>query len=562
MEGDLDSGSDSEMRVMHLGGNQPQQDVQVDLEGTKDWLRGLVGPTLLTLDLDAWNVTTRPRYLNQYLSRNTSINLAHHCIEVRDEEEFKQWIFISSGGCIVRMPNENNHKSDLLEYLRTRMNVIAHKSPHPQVLNSGSPVITVAMMQKALIEIDVPRIRLNSYGMKCPLPLVEGNIGEELISEDSSLANLNTFDIGFTYKCDKIILASLPRRTIGLDGYPMLLGLGKGFGTVLIKQYNSPILRVKGYPVLVHALKATSQKNMKSTPKFTKGWRDRLAQVRRKLNILRENDPQDLCGFRFEATVQAKTLLEAQEIVHTSGCLTFQHYLTNDSEPHVNDRLQFIAIGVDEYFQHLEQILVKVENTPISLRNVSNIEVSKEQRQKLIDLQNALGWNLGKFFRPTRWDDPNAWWLDDNEDQASNDSHDVEVTESERYWIGGPETDDWSPKDLWDLRPLRAVPCPDCARDPNRIIPQKTKSMPYPYGSMVKVGGSGRLGLVCNNKDNYFYLKSTAEEEWEQDLTGRALHLLLSFGTNLQEYEYLHQFLLKTKQTEMIQDLEQGLKQD
>ncbi|KAA1103647.1 hypothetical protein PGTUg99_001362 [Puccinia graminis f. sp. tritici] len=328
---------------------------------TKDWLIQMEGPTITTMDLDAWNLTIEPEFLTQYLSPIASINLAHHATKIRDDEEFKDWVHVSTGGCLIRMPSVPDYKFRLLQYLRSEMNVISHISSYPQVLNTGSPVITCRMIQQALMAIGVPRIRLNSYGMKSPVALVEANLGEESLIRNPSITQFNTFDIGFTYKCDKIVLANLSRRTLGLDGYPMLLALGKGFGTVLIRPFNSPIIRIKGYPCLVHALKATSSKHMKNVPKFTNTWRARMKELRRKLKILRENDPLDLCGFRFEATVKASTFEEAKQIVIASGCLTFQHYFAPDtSEPHTNDQLQFLVIEVDDYFRYVEEILVKV----------------------------------------------------------------------------------------------------------------------------------------------------------------------------------------------------------
>ena len=354
----------------------------------------------MTVDLDSWNITTEPRYFDQYLAPLTSINLAHHTPEIQDNEIFKEWVMISQGGCLVRMPNQPDFKAPLLDYLRTELKVIAHLSTYPTHLVMGSPVIAARMLQEALLALQVPRIRLNSYGMKCPARWVNPNFGGV---GDPSLGELNSFDIGFTYKCDQIILAHISRRTFGLDGYPMLLALGRGFGSVLLNPHLPHIARVKGYPALVHALKATSSKTMKDTPRNTNAWRARLRMIRNKMETLRKNDERDLCGFRFEATVRARTFGEAKDIVMWSGLLEFQYYLPQDL-------VQFLPIKVPDYFQQLESLLVRLEQMPISQRNITTIPITSVQRQRIIDLQNALGWNVGRYCRPTRWDHPNPWW--------------------------------------------------------------------------------------------------------------------------------------------------------
>ncbi|KAI9615655.1 hypothetical protein H4Q26_011597 [Puccinia striiformis f. sp. tritici PST-130] len=212
-------------------------------------------------------------------------------------------------------------------------------------------------------------------------------------------------------------------------------------------------MKVKGYPVLVHALKATSAKNMANIPHNTKMWRQRLEQIDGKLLKLSENPARDLCGFRFEATVQAHSFHEAQEIASRSGYLNFGHYLTNHSSEHPNDLLEFRSVAVNDYFQYVREVLTKLEAVPISQRNVTNIPVDKKHRQMMIDLQNALGWNLGKYSRPTKWDSPFAWWR-------------------QRWEKGGP------------------------------MASQKRPQMTYPYGSLIKEGGAYRLSLHCNNKEH------------------------------------------------------------
>ncbi|WAR61312.1 hypothetical protein PtB15_13B568 [Puccinia triticina] len=111
-----------------------------------------------------------------------------------------------------------------------------------------------------------------------------------------------------------------------------------------------------------------------------------------------------------------------------------------------------------------------------------------------------------------------------------------ENPDSTPYWIGGPETDDWTVLDLWELRPLQNVPCPDCARDPNRTIPEQKKSMPYPYGSMSKVySGSG---LSVSGID--YYRPTIGEDQGAIDQTGMALPQLLNLGKDLDPRQIQH----------------------
>ncbi|KAI9615251.1 hypothetical protein H4Q26_011794 [Puccinia striiformis f. sp. tritici PST-130] len=419
------------------------------------------------------------RTVKDFLRPDASVNLAHHNPEIHDDETYSRWVYIATGGCTIRMPNEPDHRPALLNYLRQEMNIVSHLARHPKVLNTGSPVITVAMLKEALLMIKVPLLRINSYGMKCPSRLVSRNLGEE----SHFNGHHHTFDVGFTYKFNQILLSRLRQSTTGVDGYPMLLCLG----------------RVKGYPVLVHALKATSAKNMANIPHNTKMWRQRLEQIDGKLLKLSENPARDLCGFRFEATVQAHSFHEAQEIASRSGYLNFGHYLTNHSSEHPNDLLEFRSVAVNDYFQYVREVLTKLEAVPISQRNVTNIPVDKKHRQMMIDLQNALGWNLGKYSRPTKWDSPFAWWRQPEHDEAQPGIGPMDPNE---YRLGERGTDGFSSVDIWHLRPQRVIPCPDCSRDPLRTIPEKRPQMTYPYGSLIKEGGAYRLSLHCNNKEH------------------------------------------------------------
>ena len=195
------------------------------------------------------------------------------------------------------------YKDAVLEKLWDNFHIITHKADDPLVLNKGSPSCSIAMLQEIMVNLQVKDLRLAAYGMKNPFYLLPTNIGAGVPSQ---FQLRNHFDIGFTYypylpnknSLQGIILVRRPPQLpkLGCETYPTLLELGEGFGTINLTLDHEAISRIKCYSTLTHALKATSQKDMKSTPTTTTTWNNRVDILGKKIEILRKDNPMVLCG--------------------------------------------------------------------------------------------------------------------------------------------------------------------------------------------------------------------------------------------------------------------------
>jgi hypothetical protein len=374
-------------------------------------------------DLDSWAISIETHQLSTILGTMGLVTLAHHSLEIQDHADFADYVFVAQGGCTIRIPPK--FKEGVLKKLWKNYHIIAHPSKHPLVLNMGSPSCTVGMLQEILHQLCVPNLRLASYGMKCPFSLVFYNLGDGVRDFMKTEQKKNHFDIGFIHYPyygtrhfrHEILLAKRPpgARKCQSESYPTLLELGEGFGTINLKPDHEAITRLKCYSSLTHALKATSQKDMKYAPTIATTWNTRLNTLEKKVDILAANDPVHLCGLRFEATVYASTVDEAQEIVRRSGYLHPLPYSHGPDHPNEQIALNFKAIPVLEYFSYVALMLKKLKQmkTEVSQKHETQRKITDIQKQAMVDVANAIGWNGGRGQRPTSVDRekvPEPWW--------------------------------------------------------------------------------------------------------------------------------------------------------
>ena len=486
----------------------------------RQMMNNLPAPDPVDYDLDSWAITITPHQLTSILSPMALVNLAHHQLLLKDPG-FEEYTYVSSGGCTVRM--RPIFKEGLLSAISELFNIITHISPNPTVLNKGSPSCTVGMLREAFLTVNVPTLRLASYGIKCPFRLVSYNLGQGLPPHLQLHPTKNHFDIGFTYYpyCNigksgqHILLAKRPPNLPKCDSesYPLLLELGKGYGSVNLKPDHEAITRLKCYSTLAHALKATSQKDMKYPPTTAVTWNTRLNTCENKGESLLNNNPGDLAGIRFEATVYAHTVEHAQQIVHNSGYLHPLAYDHTIDRSNIRIALQFKAIPVSDYFSYLAKMIRRLRRAQKSVpqKHDNRKSITKLQKQMMVDLQNALGWNSGRGQRPTPWDADDPWWNDcllifnfiSTSDTQQTDYYYFTYSglgeESEAEDVDPEDYFKRNPKDLWQLRPRRICPCPKCHAPGAPKIPKSNKRSVYPRGTLTSVGGKENVILRCNH---------------------------------------------------------------
>jgi hypothetical protein len=263
----------------------------------------------------------------------------------------------------------------------------------------------------ALEAVGCNHIRLSTYGAKVEGRFLHRNFGGEV----PGLAVFNTFDIGKTYHDDHIIVGKPVKRSKFKECYPMFMELGKGRGSMEFeigfecKDIEEEVaMRVKAYPRFVHSLKNLGSHHLSSEPAKTRTWHTRVDSVVKKVQSIQQDDPEDLGGWRLEATVGAESLHKAVEIVLESKVLVFDRYMSGGKGFQDDMKISFAQITKEEYVKYCNGFIEIVKSLKVS-RHHGKDETTQKQKQAITDLYNAFGWNTGKI-RPTKWDDPKAWW--------------------------------------------------------------------------------------------------------------------------------------------------------
>ncbi|PLW36317.1 hypothetical protein PCANC_19457 [Puccinia coronata f. sp. avenae] len=449
-------------------------------------------------DLDSWCVSVAPQQISRIVGPMAVLTLSYHQLAVQDHKDYAKYLHLAGGGCTMRI--HPSFKDAVLKALWERFHIIAHPSAKQLILTKGSPACTVAMLEEVMVQIGVEHVRVASYGMKCPYRLVEEDLGSRVPRCLALHQKKNHFDVGFTYYPyhgterfqEEILLAKRPDGIARSqsDLYPLLLELGEGFGSVSLVPDHEAIKRLKCYSSLAHSLKATSQKDMKSPPTTAVTWNRRLKSLIEKRATMGLKDCAEICGLRFEATVYARTANEAQQIVHQSGYLHPRAYSHSPAHPNFKMALDFKPIPVSKYFAYVDLMIEKLKRMQLEIPQAhdNRKEISMQQKQAILDVGNAMGWNGGKFQRPTSLDKekvPHPWW----EEYGDGWTPPTEAEAALRR----------SPLDLWELRPRRIFPCPHCNGPETLTLPSPpTGRRLYPLGSYQNVAGKKNPSLQCN----------------------------------------------------------------
>ncbi|WAQ85148.1 hypothetical protein PtA15_5A722 [Puccinia triticina] len=141
-------------------------------------------------NLDSWSLSILPGHLTSFLRDITTATLAHHNLAIQDHKDFGENTYVSTGGCAIRMPP--GFKRQILDILCNHLDIIAHMAKNPQVLTVGSPSCTLQMLQFAFVMAHIPTLRLCAYGINSPTHFLETNIGSGV---PHAFQHQNHFDI-------------------------------------------------------------------------------------------------------------------------------------------------------------------------------------------------------------------------------------------------------------------------------------------------------------------------------------------------------------------------------
>ncbi|KAA1122630.1 hypothetical protein PGTUg99_003433 [Puccinia graminis f. sp. tritici] len=287
-------------------------------------LRTINRPTLSDFDLDSYNISVRPTRLPIYCGADGLVHLISHAPTLIDVDEFKNWVFVGKSSCHIRISPE--FKRPVLDELIKSGFVLGMSSFETAFIN-GAQAITVTQLMRALVNAQVPEVRLNAFGMKASLCDLHHDLG----AEDGPLSRWNWFDIGVYYPHEDIVLIRPAPGYSVFNTYPMFLELGRGYGSVTIKSKTLPTIdKVKIYPRIVHALKSTSTKHITSLPNNARSWHNALDSVVnkvQKLDDIYNDNVENYGGFRIECSITVSCLSRACRIAERTPYFHARHYV-------------------------------------------------------------------------------------------------------------------------------------------------------------------------------------------------------------------------------------------
>ena len=175
----------------------------------------------------------------------------------------------------------------------------------------------------------------------------------------------------------------------------MLLYLGEGHGSIRTSfKLRGHQYSLKIYPLLVHAIKATSAKMMVYDANTFFSLRKRETTYLNKLAKLQRFPRHKLGGLRIEVTVQAPTLEEAVARVSSTPLMNLDEYFTPSTPDMEPLQLNIKMVSKSQYFSFCREVLAKAQKAGV-FKGDNRRKPGALRKQIMHDLYNAMGWNPG-----------------------------------------------------------------------------------------------------------------------------------------------------------------------
>ena len=283
-----------------------------------------------TVDVDKWEIAISPDvYAEQFGSILATVRLSSHTPKrkaMKDDQpgfHFDQWLLLAESGHQLWM--DQQFKTGFFTELKRWRTIQPAKTSFQA--SYGSAIIPVSIFVHCLNIAGCPTLRLKMYGQKLPLTEQFGN--GEPAQLDHPLAKWNEWDIGVTFKASDIwLFAPTKGKTEGLTLFPMLVPSSLDYGSVLIElTHKGKQFKVKIYPRVVHVIKSFNSRLQGDQPRLVAAVRRRGKASGEMIHNLATIPAPELGGFRIEVTVAAKTLTEAEILVHATGYLSPGNWL-------------------------------------------------------------------------------------------------------------------------------------------------------------------------------------------------------------------------------------------
>ncbi|OXG10554.1 hypothetical protein C366_06658 [Cryptococcus neoformans Tu401-1] len=387
------------------------------------------------IDVDSWNITMSPPHYCQTFCTTLSIAKigSHIYSQVKDDDLYANWVLIGDAGCRLLIAPE---------YKRRLIRAIRHKRPiHPSKTNwklTDAPfTMSCFELMELLTVIGCRAIRIQLYGQKLRLhPRYFPQAPEEPVHY---LAATNQWDIGVTYRSNKIFLFSPAQSISGMDVYPMLIPMSKDFGSINVKLIaRGKECRVKIYPRLVHVLKSIRGQLQKYDPKTLSGLIKQLTAAEQLLKEVTPIDDEECGGLRIELSVSTCTLAEARTFAIESQLLDPETWLLEGGPGYVQPyKLNLKLVTKTELLTNANR-LVRVAVDQRLLMGDGNRRSKEWEKRIVADVFAAVGWNSGKR-RLTKSTNTEAWWITGEGDSADDPQNEEDqiLMDINRVWHSG-----------------------------------------------------------------------------------------------------------------------------
>lgn len=358
-----------------------------------------------TVDVDSWAIAMSPEYYQQHFCNvHTIATLCSYlAVRPRDSAEYEGWTALAASGHVIFI--HPSYSKSFIEHMGQHRPIEPAKTDF--CITTSSLVVPMLDVIECLKEISCPTLRLVCYGQK--RRITDYTVPFEPAQPDHYKASTNLWDIGVNVHSDKIFLFRPDGgRSNGVEIYPMVIPLSSDFGSCHIHvRYEGTDCKLKIYPLLVHKLKSlggVETSDFKTHATF-KARFERYGQI---LKGLEKMPPSKLGGYRIEATVPSRTLLEAKSFVDSTGFLDINSWIYPTKPQLQPFKLDIKVIAKEQYIQNAKAMIAAADSLPI-WRGSNHMPVSKPKKMLLIDVAAALGWNASGW-RATSSNAMYAWW--------------------------------------------------------------------------------------------------------------------------------------------------------
>jgi hypothetical protein len=294
---------------------------------------------MLDIDMFAVNLPTNdPRTLAtliQFVGNTVMLSTARG----RNwHQEAWDFMVLTYNPVITLTVNSQQVKEELCNFFSAKGHVVlpSGEGARHMVIGHPKPVPSATFLQ-ALVNSEVPYIRLTNYGMKQPI-LSFPDLPRQLLECDASEEGYpeNEWDVSFSRRTQYVYMArALPPvpHNVTVDLYPVLTtlsfqpfhNLGGNITLNLVDSIIAPqVLKLKMYNVLYHLLRASNPFPLPA-PNNTRQAARRFEKLASILNVL-TNNQERVGGIRVELRVRHKHLEDAITMVLRPNAFTPECY--------------------------------------------------------------------------------------------------------------------------------------------------------------------------------------------------------------------------------------------